>query len=265
MEIISKISKGSRMDQVYIPKRRLGFEIGSHVIIKPLQELEKHIEKPFFYNINFLEPIKVNIINEIFENIDKIFKTYDNIIITGSFLEKGFHFNDIDVLIVMDDHIDEKYLEELVENKLGIKPHIILINNKSLIKGLNTDPLYQTMLSKCVSRKRFIYKTKHEINYKILDLHLLKSKLFVENFNMLNGNEKYEMLRNVVSISLFLDKKEVSKNKVDKEIAKLFGKNTYKEIKDNIISDKSKFLRRYKKLYKKLERRILRGIKSGSK
>ncbi len=253
------------MDQIYIPKRRLGFEVGSHVTIKPLQELERPIEKPFFYNIDFLEPVKVNIISQIFENIDKIFKTYDNLIITGSFLEKGFHFNDIDVLVIMDDQIDEKYLEEELENKLGIKPHIILINNKALINGLNTDPLYQTMLSKCITRKRFIYKTKHKINYKILDLHLLKSKLLIENFNMLNGNEKYEMLRNVVSISLFLNKNKISKDKVDKEIDKLFGKNAYKEIKENIISDKKRFLRKYKKLYKKLETKILRGIKSGSK
>ena len=37
------------MDQVYIPKNRIGFDTGSYVIIKPLQEIEKAIIKPFFW------------------------------------------------------------------------------------------------------------------------------------------------------------------------------------------------------------------------
>ena len=58
------------MDQVYIPKNRIGFDTGSYVIIKPLQEIEKAIIKPFFYNIDFLEPIKLMVVNDIFENIN---------------------------------------------------------------------------------------------------------------------------------------------------------------------------------------------------
>ena len=41
MEIIAKISRGSKMDQVYIPKNRGGFSIGSYVILKPIK-----IKKP---------------------------------------------------------------------------------------------------------------------------------------------------------------------------------------------------------------------------
>lgn len=254
------------MDQIYIPKRRIGFDVGSYVTIVPLQKtIEMGIEKPFFYNINFLEPIKIKIINEIFENIDKIIYKYDNIIITGSFLERGFNFNDIDILLITEDKINKIYLEKLLEGRIGIKVHVILMNNRTLIKGLSSDPLYQTMLSRCVARKRFVYRIKPKINYKILDLHLLKSKLLVENFDFLSGNEKYEMVRNAVSIALFIDNKEVSKDKVDETINKLFGKYMARKIKDNIVTDKKDFLDKYKKFYTGLFSKILDRIKNGSK
>ncbi len=253
------------MDQIYIPKNRIDFDIGSYVIVRPLQKIEETAIKPFFYNIDFLEPIKVSIVNEIFENIDNVLDKYDNIIITGSFLEKGFNFNDIDILLIANKEFNKNYIEKLLENKIGIKVHIISMNNKTLIKGLNSDPLYQTMLSKCISRKRFVYRIKPKINYKILDLHLLKSKLLIENFDFLNGDEKYEMLRNAVSIALFIDGKEVSKNKVDENINKLFGKDMGKKIKENIIINKKDFLDKYKKFYNDLSFRILDGIKNGSK
>ncbi len=264
MELISKVSKGSLMDQVYIPKRRIGFGIGSYVVIKPLEE-KKKIEKPFFYNIGFLEPIKIRIIEDIFESIIRSVSRYDNIIITGSFLEEGFNFNDIDVILVSDEKIDKSYIEGFVKNKTGINIHIIPISNKALIKGLETDPLYRSMLGKCVSKKRFVYRIKPKINYKILDLHLLKSKLLIENFDFLSGQEKYEMLRNAVSIALFVNGKEVSKDKVDDFINRLFGKDMSKKIKKNIFFDKKDFLGKYKKFYKDLSSRILAGIKNGSK
>lgn len=265
MQLISKISKGSRMDQIYIPKRRMGFGIGSYVVIKPLQKIEEKVSKPFFYNIDFLEPIKLRIVKEMFDVIDNNSPEYDNIIITGSFLEKGFFFNDIDILIIAETQFNKKYLEELLENKIGIKTHVILINNRILIKGLSLDPLYQMMFSKCVSRKRFVYRVKNKINYKILDLHLLKSKLLIDNFDFLNGNEKYEMVRNAVSIALFTDNKKVNKDNVDEHIDKLFGKEMSKKIKENIVIDKKEFITKYKKFYNDLSIKILNSIKNGSK
>ena len=43
MEIIAKISKGSNMDQIYIPKIRYGLNVGEYVIVRPLKE-EKLID-----------------------------------------------------------------------------------------------------------------------------------------------------------------------------------------------------------------------------
>ena len=261
MEIIGKISKGSAMDQIYISKKRSDFKIGSYVIIKPLYIEKKLKEKLYFYNTRLLEPLKLEIINEIIQIINKGIKN-ENIIITGSFLDKGFNFNDIDVIVITEIK-SKKDIEKFIENKTEIKTHIILINNKELMKGLAIDPLYQVMLSKCVTKKRFVYKIKPKPNYKILDLHLLKSKILVDNFDNLNGSEKYNLIRNMVAISLYLRDRKITKDKVDSEIEKQLNIDI-KKIKQNII-DKKHFVRKYKIIYNKTFNRIMEGIKNGPK
>lgn len=263
VELISKISKGSRMDQVYIPKNRADFAIGSYVVIKPLETAPEGEVKPFFYNITYLEPIKLKIAKDVFKNIGMLVK-YDNIIITGSFLEEGFRFNDIDVIVVSENKINEKLIENDLKNRIGIGFHVSALSNKALLRGISTDPLYKAMLTRCVSGKRLIYKIRPEINYKLLDLHLLKSKPLMENFEFLTGDEKYKMARNLVAISLFINKKEITKDKIDLAIDDVFGNKAVQKLKDNIVL-KEDFLAKYKKLYKDTLNKILEGIKNEPK
>ena len=259
VELISKISKGSKMDQVYIPKNRVDLAIGSYVIIRPLETTLKEEIKPFFYNIKYIEPIKLVMIKEIFNIIEEIVKS-DNIIITGSFLEKGFKFNDIDIIIVSEKKSNAKYIEDILENKIGAKSHIISIDNKTMIKGLSTDPLYRVMLSKCISKKRMIYNIKPEINYKLLDLHLLKSKILIDNFDMLDGDEKYYFIRNMIAIFLFLKLKKIDKEKIDKEIKKIFKLKDVDEIKRNVLN-RREFLKKYRQIYNKTFNLLMSNIK----
>lgn len=266
VELISKVSKGSKMDQIYIPKIRTNFEVGSCVLIKPLDEIieQKAKEKPYFYNIDKLEPVKLWVIDRIFDVLDKLIYKYDNIIITGSFLDEGFGFNDIDLIFITSEKIDLSHIESELEKNIGINFHIIVLDNNILIKGLNSDPLYQAMLSKCVTKKRFIYRIRQSINYKLLDLHLLKSKSFDENFDILTGDEKYGLVRNLIAIELFLHKKKVTKELVNKRINQILGKNTDKMIKKNILN-KNEFLKKYKLIYNKTFKEIMNGIRHGSR
>ena len=132
------------------------------------------------------------------------------------------------------------------------------------MEGLSTDPLYQMMLSRCIAKKRFIYRIKPKINYKILDLHLLKSKNLIENFDILTGEQKYYLIRNLVAIALFIKSKKVTKDSVDKEIKKIFLLADISEIKHNML-DKNKFLKKYNILYKKTFDTIMENIKNDSK
>ncbi|MBI4140420.1 hypothetical protein HY485_01140 [Candidatus Woesearchaeota archaeon] len=263
MEIVSKISRGTLMDQIYLPKKRAGFIVGSYVRVEPLQTTVVQ-EKLFFYNVEHLEPLKVSAIKEIFAIADKTINIYDNIIITGSFLDNGFTFNDIDILVVSQSERDTEAFKKSVKNSTGLIPHIIVLDNKTLVEGLSTDPLYQTMLSKCIAKKRFIYKIQHRINYKLLDLHLLKSEILPGNFNVLNGTEKYYLTRNMVAIYLFLKEKKTSKEQIDTEIKQLFNLKNIEEIKQNML-DKNNFIKKYKEIYNDCFNQILKGIQNASK
>ena len=263
MEIISKVSKGTRMDQVYIPKNRKGLGTGTYVIIKPIKS-EKIAEKPFFYNVKHIEPIKMDIIMNILSTIDKITDKYENAIITGSFLDEGFNFGDIDIIIITEDKLSKLQIKKNLEDTVKIKIHPIILSKKALMIGLSTDPLYSMLLSKCVAKKRLIFKIKYKIDYKVLDLHLLKSKILIDNFDHLNGIDKYYLTRNMVVIFLYIKHKKINKETVDKEIKKIFNIKSIQEIKQNMLN-KEEFLRLYKRFYSNTFNKIMENIKNDAK
>lgn len=242
------------MDQIYISKKRYGLEVGSYVAITSV--LKKPTIKSYYYHIKKLEPIKVQVINDLFNFLSNA----ENVIIAGSFLEKGFNANDIDIIII---NGVNSQTEKFIMEKFGMVAHVIEISYDALKKGVNTDPLFQMLLSKFVAKKRILFKIEQKINYKLLDLHLLKSKILLDNFDYLSGKEKYNMLRNVFAIKRFLELKELSKEYIDLEIANYFGKNSIKEVNDNIVEKKS-FINKYRILYDGLFNKIMEGIKNES-
>ena len=258
MVLIGKISRGTRMDQVYISKERApGFEVGATVLIQPV--VGKAKPALYYYSIKYLEPVKVAIIEDIFNYL----KHADNVIVTGSFIEEGFDFEDIDIIVVTEENIDSKGIENHFKTVLGVKVHIVALNFKTLLKGISTDPLFQMLTSKFVSRERTIFKTKNMMSYKLLDLHLLKSELLITNFYSLTGREKYKFVRNLFAIILFLDNKSISLESVDNEINISFGKDSVRDIKENLV-DKS-FLAKYEKMHGETFKRIMKGVKNGTK
>ena len=248
------------MDQIYIPKNRVGFDIGNYVTIRILKEgdVEEPTEKLCFYGIKRLEPIKLEIIRDVFEVIDKYADNYENVIITGSFLERGFKFNDIDIIAIKEENINIERLRKKIEFAIGIRAHIILISSKTLLLGLSIDPLYSLMLSKCISKKRIIFKIKRKFDYKILDFQLLKSKLLIDNFDILNGEEKYYLILNMMSIFLFIQDKKLSKEAVNGSIEREFNVKI-EDIKQNMV-EKNKFIKKYEIIYNKAFNMIMENL-----
>ena len=259
MEIIGKISKGTKMDQIYISKERVpGFEVGGTVLIKliPKTGITSRTNN-FHYNIKSIEPIKNIIVKEIFRN----FYYLDNVIITGSFLERGFGFNDIDIILITENKLDLSKLNLYIHNNLGLNAHIISIDSKSLLEGLSVDPLFQLMLSRFISKKRVIFKKNNKINYKTLDLHLLKSKILIDNYDFITGKEKYKSTRNLFAILLFLNNQKITLESVNSEINQYFGKDTIRKMNENML-EKRVFLKKYKEIYNKTLNKIMDGIKN---
>lgn len=252
MELISKVSKGTKMDQIYIPKNRTGFDIGKYVLIKPLNNEERvesdrwQKDKLYLYKINNIEPIKIEIIKSIIKLMGAL--QYDNLIFVGSFLEAGFNFNDIDILIISESHYDLTPINKEIHEKIGILPHIISMSGKELNIGLQTDPLYTLMLSKSIAKKRFIFNIKRKIEPKVIDMHLLKSKSLIGNYDYLSGNDKYYLTRNMFAIQSFIENKEINKESIDKRIVNELKLKSIQELKNN-LQDKISFLKKYKQIY----------------
>lgn len=255
-ELIARVSRGAVMDQVYIPKNRpQGFEIGSYVVIGPT--LRKPDFAPSYYNTGKIAPVKSNIILELFRHVTDA----ENVIITGSFLENGFRFDDIDVMLV---NGSCPSLEKFMKDNFGILVHIIEISYTALREGLNTDPLFQMMLSRFVAKEKVLFKVRPRINYKLLDLHLLKSKQMIDNFDLLTGQEKYKMLRNVVAINSFMNGIKITNKAVNDAIESSFGKGFISRLRHNIL-EKGTFIKKYRQLYGKTFNQVLEGIQHGTK
>ena len=258
------------MDQIYIPKKRSSFLIGEYVIVKPIIENEQNKEKLTkqkiklnFYQVKQIEPIKLKIIQDLIENIDK--KEIENIIITGSFLEKAFNFNDIDIILLTENKPLKnqiKRISEELEEKTGIKIHVLIMTNKELINGFSTDPLYQNMLSQYISTKRIIINPEQKIIPELLDLALIKSKILIDNFLSLNGKEKYYLTLNLIAINLFIKDIRVTKQKIREEIKKIFNIEE-ESIKNNILG--KIFLKEYKNLYDQTFKSILNLVEKNKK
>lgn len=254
VKLISKISTGSKMDQIYLPKvRPPGFAVGDSVEIIPTAK--ENI--PFYtHHVNQLEPIKSIIKDEILS----YFEHADNAFITGSFLEEGFNFHDIDVVVLGESESKNNWSNYFTQ-KLGLPVQIISLDRKSLQQGLQQDPLFQMMMSKYLARKREIFKYKNRINYKLLDLHLLKSKTLIDNFDILTGKEKYNLVRNLLAIDLFLKEKNLERKIIEREMEKSFGKDTPRRLKENMV-EKNIFLPKFRKKHGEIFHAILRGIKN---
>jgi len=63
----------------------------------------------------------------------------------------------------------------------------------------------------------------------------------------------------MVAISLFLQNKKIDKEKVDKEIIRIFDLRDINDIKQNIL-DKNNFLKNYKNVYKKTFDMVMESI-----
>ncbi len=258
MEIIAKISRGSKMDQVYLPKNRIGFNIGNYVIIKPLEEkVSNKQETLYFYGVKFVNPLKLKIIRELINIINKNIENYENVIVTGSFLDKGFNFNDIDIILIADDEENlKKEIENDIKEKLKIETHIMHFNKPLFMEALKIDPKWILMLNRCISKKRITPLPAIKLDYKYLDAQLIKSKILMGNFDYSTGEEKYKLVRNLIAIYLFINNKRLSEDNLEKEIRKKLDIEI-ENLRNNLIN--KDFLKKYKNFYLKLENEIIKN------
>lgn len=242
MEFEHKISKGSRFNQIYIPKEMESiFEVGDIVKVKLLK---KKTEIYYSKNLLKLEEFKEKLIKEIFSHLS----TYPNIkqiFIVGSFLIEKVDYNDIDLVIIANKKQEdlEKKIYNYFIKKFPLKIHIIVIQEDSFLYLLRICPLTRSMFYYYISNKNFDLPLNTTINKNHINFLLMMP----EDLLKITANSRsfYDTIRRLITIKQFLENKDLNPIKINAKLKSLFGGFLYSQIKNNEPIDKEilKYLR----------------------
>ncbi len=246
----ANVSKGSKYDQIYIPKTLKGrIEPGDLVEIRLLSK-----STTLFYSkgLKKLSEFKENLLLQVFKEIRlaamKKSHALESIFVIGSFLFEQVHYNDIDIIIATAKQMQEqevKKLHEKLGEKFNQKFHIVNIPRERLESLLTYCPMTRAMLNAYVSDRPNIITTKikvvekNHIEFLLMmpeDLltTTLSSKIFLDN------------LRVLVTIDLFLENKEPSYHNMIKTQQTILGDELYARMKSNdlLFEDEIKNIRK---------------------
>src|SRR3989344_4421549 len=248
-----QVSKGTRFNQIYIPREHRGeFEVGDVVQVKLINKKNRLHYSP---KLHKLSEFKEKIIQDIFSEASK-FKDIEQVFIFGSFLTKKVDYNDIDIILISDkEKIEDKFYNTLTD-KLNMKFHIVSFKGEGLEKQLRISTLLRSMFYYFISNKPFSVSKDKEIDVNHIKYliwfpeDLLKVELDSENF--------YESLRRLICAEYFLKDKDIAPDKIDEVIKDDIEDYLWERIKDNrkITADSIKKIREL--MRKKLK--VIKGL-----
>ncbi len=230
VKFIHKISKGSRFNQIYIPKEKeKEFEIGDLVEIRLLQKKNR-----LYYskNLKRLSEFKERLISEVFRFLSG-YREIEQVFVFGSFLTMREDYNDIDILIISDkDKIDDTIYEDLAD-KFNLKFHLIRLTADELEKQIRICPLIRGMIYSSVSNKEIKGLPNRDIN----NNHIRFLLMLPEDVINVDINSKmfYDSLRRTLVIKSFLKNIDISMKDVSDKIISLIGEHLYNKIRKNEI------------------------------
>lgn len=247
------VSKGSRFNQIYIPKDMAQLiEVGDEVEVKLLK---KHIRLYYSKGLK-LSLFKENLIKSIFDEIGNVGCLY----IVGSFLIEKVDYNDIDIVIVNSIKINEQKIYNKLAEKFDLKFHIIFIKQNKFSDLLKICPLTRTMFSKFVCNKKFVVPDEKRIDANHIRFLLMMPYDLLEI--RLNSKSFFDSIRRLIAIERFLEDKgldifEINEKMKNELKTRLYEKIRYnEEIEENSIN----LLREIMKLkLKKIEELIDNG------
>lgn len=249
-----EVSKGSRFNQVYIPKSLSEvIEAGDIVEVK----LIRKVKEDFYTNRTLqLSDFKQRLIKDIF-NVLKQYPQIQQAYIVGSFLTKIVGYDDIDLMLVVDkeDEAFEKELDKKLTTTFNQRFHILLYTREKLQRALERCPITRSMFTSCVSNKPVLSLTKRiiDINYLKYLLMFPEDLLEVE----LPGKPVYGALRKIVTIYRFLEKKPLYAPDIEKELLTQLGKKLVERLISNATLHKREFVE-----IRSFLRRKIRSIKT---
>lgn len=254
-----KVSKGSKFNQIYIPKEMENMvEVGDLVQIKLL---EKHAEI-YYKNQKKLPEFKEYLIKKVLSELQK-FEEIKAIFVVGSFLYETI-YNDIDIIIIADKEkrISEKDIEEWLIKKFNQKFHVLLFNQEKLNGLIEKDPLTRVMFNNYVSNKKIDFDYKKKTDEKHIMFLLMMPEDLLEL--RLPGRIFYDNLRRLIAIEEFLKNKDLEREDLLTKIEKEINIKLLNKIKNNeeIDNEEIAVLRNF---IKKKIKNIKKIMKNGQK
>ena len=231
MKFTHKISRGSRFNQIYIPKEmETYFDVGDLVEIRLVK---KKINLYYSKHLKKLSPFKEKLIKDIFFFLSQL-REIDQIFIIGSFLTEKIDYNDIDLLIVV--NRSDKGLEERFYNKLidmfNLRFHILIIQQEKLNYLEKICPLTRSMLYYSISDKKFNLPSNKQIDKNHIKFLLMMPEDILEL--KVESRIFYDNLRRLITIERFLYDKEEDPREINNELKKLLGDYLFSYLKKNM-------------------------------
>ncbi len=259
MQFTHTISKGSRYNQVYIPKgMEIFFEVGDTVEVKLIK---KRIQLQYSKNLKRLSDFKETVIKSIFSAMyqyPSVLQTF----IVGSFLKQKAEYHDVDVLIVVQKKDDT--LEKTIYGELGdlinLKFHLMMIPQERFLHLLESCPLVRNMLSCFVSDQPF-----KPLPQRVIDQDHIKFLLMMpEDLLTIRVPSRgyYDSMRRLIVIKNFLVNEENRFFDIEEELASLMQRALVKMLSDNEPID-NKSLKKVRAVIKSLLDSISKVLKNG--
>lgn len=225
-----KVSKGSRFNQVYIPKyleNEIG--VGDEVEVKLIK---KHVGLYYSKGLGKLSQFKESLIKDVFSFLSR-FDEILNIFAVGSFLFRKVDYRDIDIVIITERkarNFDELVYNRLID-KFNLKFHILSIEKEKFEYLLKTCPLTTAIFSAYVSNNVVSLKRKKTIDKKHLKFLLMMPEDLLDI--RLNNRVFFDNLRRLITIERFLDNRKLDWNKVNLELKNLIGERLFERMRNN--------------------------------
>jgi len=230
MEFEHRVSKGSRFNQIYIPKEMQSvFEVGDIVKVKLLKKKNEIYHSK---NLQRLGEFKEKLIKEIFSHLIT-FPNIKQIFIVGSFLTEKIDYKDIDLVIITNqkqENLEKKIYNYLIK-EFPLKFHIVIIPKNSFLNLLKICPLTRSMFYYYISNKKFDLP----LNTTIDKNHIKFLLMMPEDLLKIIANSRsfYDNLRRLITIKQFLENKSLNPTEINAKLKSLLGEFLYSQIKNN--------------------------------
>jgi len=234
------VSKGSRFNQIYVPKNMEDLiGVGDEVEVRLVK---KHAELYYSKGLKKLSEFKGNLIKDVFSFLTKT-ANITSVFVVGSFLTEKINYNDIDIVLIVKRNNN---FEELIYNKLidkfNLKFHILAIGEKRFEHLLKICPLTRAMFSKFICNKPLIIAKEKLIDKKHIKFLLMMPEDLLEI--KLSSRTFFDNLRRLITIERFLKNNSLDIYTINNEIKKLINNRLYNKIKNNEDIDSIDFLRK---------------------